>query len=473
TIDGSAWAGKEYTVKSISTDKKLSTGTTDDNGRFTIKGDTYAVFENVPVDVDYSVEEIIGDDAAAAGWRASGETVQEGATSNNGTTLNFTNVLASFAVSKEIFGGTGSDQTFEFQVTDGGSKPFGRSIPYYLYDGTLQLVDDQVHMTGTDGTFTLMAGQRAVFTGLEKDTEYGVRETGTGKYIQYLPASPEGYTDKKVLDSVEVLPFVNAQESPISPSKGLLTVKKTIADNSEDGSVPNVNFTFVIYKEENGEFVPYAKAPYDIIDGNGTRTYEADENGQFTLLAWETARFTLKKEVNYKVEEVEDLLPTGFEIGSSASLEGYLSDETLEMEFENTYKGPENPYISIEKVNKNGDLLSGATLQLIKKHGDDEIVIHEWVSGQTAEEFQAEPGIYFIRELKAPEGYEVAEDVKIKVEDRQDIQTFTMTDKMSTEVPTGLEKLREPLVRAIIGLLIAAAAGALIYFGVVKRRKRS
>ena len=471
-IDGSAWAEKEYTVKSISTDQKLSTGTTDADGHFTLQGDTYAVFNDIPVDVDYSVEEIIDGETAAIGWRSTGETVQEGATSADGTTLNFSNVLASFAVSKEIFGGTGSDQIFEFQVTDGGTKPFGKSIPYYLYDGTLQLVDEEVHMTGTDGTFTLMAGQRAVFTGLAKDTRYGVREIGSGKYFQMLPASAGGYTDKIVLDSVEVLPFVNAYESPVPPSKGLLTVKKTIVDNSENSSVPDVEFTFVIYKAEGGAYEPYAYAPYNITDGNGTRTYEADENGRFKLRAWETARFTLPKDNEYKVEEVVSALPTGFEIGGSASKEGFLSEDTVAMEFENTYKGVENPYVAIEKVNKQGELISGATLQLIKKHGDDEIVIHEWVSGQTAEEFQAEPGTYYIRELKAPEGYEVAEDVKIKLENRQGVQTFSMTDKRSTDVPTGLEKLREPLVRALIGLLIAAAAGAAVYFGVIKRRKK-
>ena len=481
-IAGKALADQEFTVKSISTDAETGSGKTNASGQFTLKGDTYAVFEGIPADVDYKVEELADAADTAAGWRQVGESVKEGATSEQGVTLNFTNALASFAVSKEMLGGTAADEPFSFQVLDGNGKAWSGSLKYYLYSNTLQLVDADLHETGTDGTFTLKAGQRAVFVGLEKGTAYGVRETSSGRYIQYLPADGAGYTGKTVTDSVEVLPFINAE----LPAKSLLTVRKKIVDNTENGSAPDVEFTFRINRLVDGEYVPVANAAYDIIDANGTRTLSADAEGVFKLRAWETARFVeLKKGETYQVEELTDKLPRGFTVGGSPEKHGELGDDVLEIELENNYQEPENPYVAIRKENVAGKMLSGATLRLIKKNKDgSETILHEWASSETAEEFQVPVGTYFIREMEAPKSYEVAEDVEITVKDEYGepktgpngetyyVQTFTMVDKRDTDVPTGVEAIKKPIVRTVIVLVILLAAAAAGYFGFVMRKRR-
>ena len=481
TVDGKKLANYEYVVKSISTGDTLSTETTNADGTFTLKGDTYAEFSNIPTDVDYEVREIIDEEAAEAGWRVSGEDYYEGATTSSGTTLSFNNVLASFGVSKEMLGGIAADAPFQFQVLNGQGKPFGSSLSYYLYDQTLQLVDEDLHKTGTDGTFTLEAGQRAIFVGLEYGTVYGVAETSSGHYVQYLPAGAKGYEGKEVGDSVEILPFVNAD----IPSQTLLTVKKVVVDNTEDQSAPDIYFRFRISILKNGEYVPLAKAAYDIVDANGTRTYSADADGIFQIRAWETARFVdLKKGNTYKVEElIEDF-------GSSAPGQYMFSpaggvyyadgitieDEPVQLEFTNNYDEPEDPeFLVVKEKGTTGKPLKGAVLQIVEKdeNGNVTNVVHEWVSKDSAETIQAKPGTYYIREKSAPEGFEVADDIKITIEYSSEVAKFTMVDHRENEVPTGIAALRSPLVRTIITIVILLAVLAAVYFGMMRKRRRS
>ncbi len=471
TIGNKPYADQEFQILPEDSDDPIGTGTTDSAGEFTLQGKTRAVFENIPVDKDYRVEELMGTEAENAGWRVIGDSVQEGGTSTNGTLLNFTNVLASFAVSKAMFGGVAVDDTFEFQVLNGDKQPFGQSLEYYLYNSAHQLADEEIHQTGTDGTFTMKAGQTAVFIGLDAGTEYGVRETNCGRYIQFLPGTGEGYGDNVVMDSVEILPFINAT----IPSRTLLTVHKSVVNNAPSGEkVPDLDFTFQISKLVDGEYVPVGHAAYDIVDVTGTSTYSADENGIFTLRAWETARFVeLNKGDTYKVEELESELPDGFEIGGSGSREGELGDDVLAMEFENTYKGHQDPYVSIRKKTVKGNMLKDAKLVLIKKDGDEETVLHEWISQETQEEFQVKPGTYYIRELEAPTGYIVADDVEITVVKDVRLQEFEMVDHRDTDVPTGVEERHSHLVRMIAAFAIALAAAAALYIGVIRRRRQT
>ncbi|MBQ1316779.1 MAG: hypothetical protein IIY46_04770 [Lachnospiraceae bacterium] len=680
-IDDEPCAGMAYHVMDAETGAKISEGTTAEDGTFTLHGNTYAVFPGIPADRDYYVEEIL-EDWTSEGWRVSGDTSYEGATGSDSAAVNFTNVIASFAVSKEIFGGEASEDPFTFQVLDEHGDPVSGALSYYLYDKRLQLVEgEQPLATAEDGTFLLKGGQKAVFIGIPKGTVYGVRETDSGRYVPYLPAG-EGYLGKTVGDSPEVLPFVNA----VVPSTTLLTVKKALIDNSEDHSAPkDREFSFRITQLVEGEYVPIPNAPYDIIDAEGTGTYTTDENGVFKLKAWQTARFLkLKKGETYRVEElnpeadtagftavssaeavimtkeltdaegdpltvsypsgktnpvtyylvrVEDggnvavggaaftvtggvgtqeketasdgrfslqqgetaeftgleegktyriieqsspsvlgfctasgsipvaengtltiRIPTsgnesiaadaditlklrrvvnggfnfvagqayvvvhsdnttssgttasdgslvlrkgdtayfsglaeadylisksvsednvGFTLIGDQAKEGTLTEEALNMTFQNSYKEPDEPTVSIQKKNMKEEPLTGASMQLIKKDGSSETVITSWVSGQTPHEFTCAPGVYYIRETEAPEGYEVAEDIEIVIRQTTDVQYFAMTDKPDYEVPTGVEEMRRPIVRKLLFAVILLAALTAGYFGIFRKKKKA
>ena len=342
-IAGEPYAEKEYTLKDTITGEKLGTGTTDSEGKLMLAGNTYATFEDVPSDVDYLVEELYDDELTGAGWRPVGDTRREGATSESGVVTNFSNALASFAVTKAIEGGESSDETFTFQVVDGeGKGPFGKVLSYYLYNSSLQLVSPDLLQTAEDGTFTLQAGQRAVFVGVEAGTTYGVHEINSGSYVQVMP-SGKGYDGKEVQDSVEILPFVNGTVTEQTE----LTVRKTLINKTEGKDVPDEVFTFRISKKVemadgtgDPEYVPAANAAYDITDSAGTRTFTTDAEGIFTLHAWETALFQgLDKGAVYRIEELSDRLPDGFTVSGEGAAEGQVGDGVVQIEIENAYNG--------------------------------------------------------------------------------------------------------------------------------------
>lgn len=352
-IGGETYADKTYTVKDIATGSKVKEAKTDEDGCLTLTGNTYAEFTKVPADKDYEVKEILTEAQQAIGWRTVGDNVQEGATTSSGTDLVFANVLASFSVTKRIEGGNTTDDEFEFQLTNAsGTEPFGLAN-YYLYDSTHQLITDDPVATDSDGKFKLKAGQCAVFVGLEAGTTYGIKETNSGSFVQYLPASGS-YTDKVVEDSVEEIPFINAT----TVDKTVMSVRKTIVNKTNNNKLPDDLFTFRISKkvtiqpEEDGaepetKYEPLNKAPYDIQGPEGTLEYETDENGVFTLHAWETATFIdLTEGETYRVEEVEEEMPKGYKVtGDGYAEKTITADDLIKIEIENEYNGRLFPFV--------------------------------------------------------------------------------------------------------------------------------
>lgn len=93
--------------------------------------------------------------------------------------------------------------------------------------------------------------------------------------------------------------------------------------------------------------------------------------------------------------------------------------------------------VEIIKLSENsGEPLEGAHLQLIHKESKE--VLLDWIS-------DGEPVIfkglyidetYILREVKAPEGYFVAEDVEFTVQESRDVQTITMLDELIPEIKT-------------------------------------
>lgn len=95
--------------------------------------------------------------------------------------------------------------------------------------------------------------------------------------------------------------------------------------------------------------------------------------------------------------------------------------------------------VEVEKVNgTTGALLGGARLELIRK--SDGTVIRQWTSeeGKGQAFYGLEPGIYMIRELEAPEGYEKAPDKEIEITgDQSAVQKFTFENTKITSSGGG------------------------------------
>ena len=69
--------------------------------------------------------------------------------------------------------------------------------------------------------------------------------------------------------------------------------------------------------------------------------------------------------------------------------------------------------VIISKTNEDGELISGAKLQIVDLDGN--VVIPAWISDDKPHEVMLPNGTYKLQELEAPEGYVIAEDVEIVV----------------------------------------------------------
>lgn len=233
---------EEYEITDTDTGLSLGTGTTDQNGSFTMKGGWTVTFREIPVNADYSLEEI----NMPQGWWATGKTLLEGATNAQDMPLIVNNRNVSFVVTKKMEDRSRPDVDFTFYLKDGQKNPMP-GMNYYLYRTTGKPVyeDDGVTIaeraTEEDGSFVLKPGQAAVFTGIAPGTAYCVSEAANPRYAQVIPASPDGY-NKEVNDVVEILPF----ENRVQEMRGTLTVSKLV--KGEEGARTDDEFHFVLYR---------------------------------------------------------------------------------------------------------------------------------------------------------------------------------------------------------------------------------
>ena len=411
---GSAYAYEEYQITNLKTGLVEGTGTTDADGKFTLKGDQKATFNEILTDIDYQVTE-----EATVGWRVVGNTTLAGATKSPVTLASFTNANASFGVKKQMENNEVCEIDFTFVLTDFAKKPMV-GIEYYLYSNSGERLHEDAaepFVTDAQGKFTLQPGQTAIFIGLDLDTVFNVWEEVTEGFVQQLPSSADGYTDKKVSDAVEILLFVNKQKDV----ERTLNVTKRVVVKDENILTTDPSFTFVLEKkvidEETSEvsYEPVKDAVYGIEVGGSESTYKTDKQGTFTLKRNETASFkALKEDEIYRVTEID--LPVGYTV-DVVSKEGELT-QSIYFTFDNSYD--KNDYqldLVIHKKNSSKDLLAGAKFKLYKDSELTDQVGTELETGASGEiSFEnLELGIYYLVETQSPEGYQLLSN-PIKVE---------------------------------------------------------
>lgn len=417
-LDNVSWKQEPYSV--LDEDGELvDTGLTDDAGGFTLQGGQTAVFTEIPENVDYKVTEVLSEEAKAAGWRATGETVKEGTTGKGGVTfLYFNNAVASFAVSKTMQDKSTPEQEFSFLLTDAGRTVI-TGAEYYLYstsgnpimDGEGNPVTSQ---TDDTGHFTLLPGQTAIFYGIAPGIIYNVREEALPGYVQVVPSVSEGYTDKTVSEAVEVLPFVNR------PSDTGLTVTKLVENLEGEAPLEQPEFTFVLRRAETGEtsgtggnapektWTPVADAVYSVEIGTAQYTYKTGKDGSFNVRANETALFTGLAPGEYQVEETG----SGMEYTPALKTQtGTLNSVTESLAFTFTNQYTTRAFdLYLTKENRSGEALEGAEFMLYRNAELTNPVLDEpLVTGAdgkvTVEDLK--PGTYYLVETKAPDDYQL------------------------------------------------------------------
>ena len=235
--------------------------------------------------------------------------------------------------------------------------------------------------------------------------EYTVTEQESELTARY--EIPAGQTVTVTAEEATTVEFYNAL------LRGKITGHKTGAEQA-----PLEGVTFGLFDAEVIEFSAE----------NAIATTETDSNGEFSFEA---------PYGDYQVKELE-------------TVPGYVTKkESIAVELDKTDVDLEDiansqTVVHFSKVDKDtGEELPGAVLEL---YTPDVSLLDTW---ETSDIPHVIPGLpvgegYILREVTAPEGFEVAEDVTFNVEDTTEIQTITMEDEKTPDQPDEPEEPETP-----------------------------
>ena len=235
--------------------------------------------------------------------------------------------------------------------------------------------------------------------------EYTVTEQESEVTARY--EIPAGQTVTVTADEATTVEFYNAL------LRGKITGHKTGAEQA-----PLAGVTFGLFSSDTTEFTAET----------AIATTETDSNGEFSFEA---------PYGDYQVKELE-------------TVPGYVTKkESIAVELDKTDVDLEDiansqTVVHFSKVDaETGEELPGAVLELYAPDGS---LLDTW---ETSDIPHVIPGLpvgegYILREVTAPEGFEVAEDVTFNVEDTTEIQTITMEDEKTPDQPEEPDTPDEP-----------------------------
>ena len=235
--------------------------------------------------------------------------------------------------------------------------------------------------------------------------EYTVTEQESDLTARY--EIPAGQTITVTADEATTVEFYNQL------LRGKITGHKTGAEQA-----PLEGVTFGLFDAETTEFTEETALATSTTDESGEFTFEAPY-GDYQVAELETVPgyVTMKETIAVEVNKTD------------VDLEDIANSQTV---------------VHFSKVDKEtGEELPGAVLELYSPDGS---LLDTW---ETTDIPHVIPGLpvgegYVLREVSAPDGYEVSEDITFEVTDTTEIQTITMEDEPTPEEPDEPEKPEEP-----------------------------
>ncbi|MFQ6892595.1 MAG: VaFE repeat-containing surface-anchored protein [Acutalibacter sp.] len=271
-------------------------------------------------------------------------------------------------------------------------------------DGALEGFTFLVEGEGYSETFTT-DGAGTIYIEDLAPGEYTVTEQESELTARY--EIPAGQTVTVTAEEATTVEFYNAL------LRGKITGHKTGAEQA-----PLAGVTFGLFPAEATEFTAE----------NAIEVTSSNEAGEFSFEA---------PYGNYQVAELETV-PGYVTMKESIAVEVNKTDVDLE-DIANS-----QTVVHFSKVDKDtGEELPGAVLELYAPDGS---LLDTW---ETSDIPHVIPGLpvgegYVLREVTAPEGFEVAEDVTFNVEDTTEIQTITMEDEHTPEEPEEPDEPQTP-----------------------------
>ena len=271
-------------------------------------------------------------------------------------------------------------------------------------DGVLEGFTFLVEGEGYSETFTT-DGAGTIYIEDLSPGEYTITEQESELTTRY--EIPAGQIVTVTADEATTVEFYNRL------LRGKITGHKTGAEQA-----PLEGVTFGLFDAEATEFSAE----------NAIATTETDANGEFSFEA---------PYGDYQVKELETV-PGYVTMKESIAVEVNKTDVDLE-DIANS-----QTVVHFSKVDaETGEELPGAVLELYAPDGS---LLDTW---ETSDIPHVTPGLpvgegYVLREVTAPDGYEVAADVAFNVEDTTEIQTITMEDEHTPEEPEEPDEPQTP-----------------------------
>ena len=271
-------------------------------------------------------------------------------------------------------------------------------------DGVLEGFTFLVEGEGYSETFTTDGAGKIYIEDLAPG-EYTITEQENDLTARY--EIPAGQTVEVTADQATTVEFYNAL------LRGKITGHKTGAEQA-----PLEGVTFGLFDAEATEFTEETAIATTETDSNGEFSFKAPY-GSFQVMELATlpGYLTMKEPIAVEVNAAE------------VELEPIANNQTI---------------VHISKVDaETGEELPGATLEL---YGPDGTLIETWETGDIPHVVTGLPvgEGYVLKEIAAPEGYQVAEDITFAVEEISEIQFVGMVDEPSPEEPEEPEEPSTP-----------------------------
>ena len=218
-----------------------------------------------------------------------------------------------------------------------------------------------------------------------KDTQLiGTFTTDEFGEILLVDLEPGTYLAKEVATSNEHIINTNPQQIELSGGDG---IRQLIFFNDQKPGIHLVKLD-----SSSLEPQPNARFKIELVGGTFSKEYVTDENGEIDLTALEPGAYTV----------TELAAPDGYLIDDAARTIQINGNENARFVFTNTRK----PAFRLVKLDSyNSEPLAGASFRIAKIEDGSHYLDRVTDTNGEINIADLEPGVYSVKEMKAPEGY--------------------------------------------------------------------